>query len=147
MVHALEKIRALLSPDGVLIDIHPARGAPTIEIRSAVSVLFAEPSPAYDYDDDLRHADEALAWAVEHGVFRLGGTRGFDFVTYADSIAELRGYFAVAEAYEEERRDAGIQARMDELDARVEEAMRAASEDAVLAHRERARMARLTPAS
>lgn len=145
MVHALERIRALLRPDGALIDIHPVRGAPLIEVHSAEGVLLAEPSPAYDYDEDLRHAEDALAWAVEHGTFRLDRSREFEFVTYAASIVELRDFFAVAGAYDEGPADAGTRARMDELDARVEEAMRTLGKEAEVAHRERARMTRLIP--
>lgn len=59
MVHALEEIKRLLRPDASLIDIHPLREAPIIQVHSAGGVVFAEPSSGYDYDDDLRHADDA----------------------------------------------------------------------------------------
>lgn len=146
MVHALEKIRSFLRQDGVLIDIHPVRAAPSIEVRSRDRVLLAEPSPAYDYDDDLRHAEDALAWVVEHGIFRPDRSAEFGFATSAASIAELRGFFAVAGAYDQEPRDPDIQARIVELDARIEEAVRAAGAAVLIVHRERARMTRLIPA-
>lgn len=145
MVHALEKIRVLLRTDGTLIDIHPVREAPLIEVHSADGIRFAESSPSFDYDDDLRYADNALAWAVEHAVFRLDRSHEFEFVTYAASVVELRDFFAVAGAYDQEPREGGTQARIDELDARIEKAMQALGEEAEVAHRERARMTRLIP--
>lgn len=145
MVHALEKTKRLLRTDGVLIDIHPVPGAPVIEVRSGERVVLAEPSPSYDYDDDLRNADQALAWVVQDGIFRLEARREFEFVTYASTISELRGFFAVAGAYEEGRPDEGLASRIAELDQRIDRLMRDLGAEAEIAHRERVLMARLTP--
>jgi len=145
MVHALEEIKRILRRDACLIDIHPVREAPIIEVRTTDEVLFAEPSASYDYDDDLQHAEDALVSAVERALFVLDGSHEFEFVTIASSVVELRDFFAVSGAYEEDPLDEATEARVQELYARVDEVMRAAGENARVARRERARVARLNP--
>src|SRR5712691_1571865 len=92
MVHALEGIERLLRPDGMLVDIHPVLEAPIVEVHQDGRVTFAEPSPSYDYEEDLRHAEDALARTLEGGVFVTDGDHEFDFVTYGSSVAELRDF-------------------------------------------------------
>jgi hypothetical protein len=145
MVHALEEIKRLLRRNACLIDIHPVREAPIIEVRTADEVLFAEASPSYDYDDDLRHAEDALLWAIERALFVLDGSHELEFVTIASSVIELRDFFAVSGAYEEDPLDEATEARVQELYGRVDEVMQAAGENAWVAHRERARVTRLNP--
>jgi hypothetical protein len=145
MVHALEEIKRVLRRDACLIDIHPAREAPRIEVRMGDEVLFAAPSASYDYDEDLQHAEDALASAIEAGLFVLDRSHEFEFVTIASSVVELRDFFAVSGAYEEDPPDEAREARVEELYARVEAVMQTAGEQARVAHRERARMARLIP--
>src|SRR6266496_2338173 len=105
MVHALEEIKRLLRRDACLIDIHPVREAPIIEVRTTDEVLFAEPSASYDYDDDLQHTEDALVSAVERALFVLDGSHEFEFVTIASSVVELHDFFAVSGAYEEDPLD------------------------------------------
>jgi hypothetical protein len=145
MVHALEEIKRLLRRDACLIDIHPVREAPLIEVRTADEIRFAEPSASYDYDDDMRHAEDALAWAIERGLFVLDRSHQFEFVTIAASVVELRDFFAVSNAYEEGPLDEATDARVEALYARVEAVMRTSGENARVVHRERARMTRLDP--
>jgi len=145
MVHALGEIKRLLRRDATLIDIHPAREAPVIEVHAADGVVFAEPSASFDYDDDLRHAEDALARAIENAIFHLDRSHEFEFVTYASSVVELRDFFEVAEAYDETPRDEATEARIQEVYGRVEEAMRTSGDNAKVAYRERARMSRLMP--
>lgn len=146
MVHALEEVKRLLRRDASLIDIHPLREAPVFEVHTADGVVFAERSASFDYDDDLRHAEDALSRAIEGAIFLLDRSHEFEFVTYASSVVELREFFAVAGAYDESPRGEDTEARVQELYARVEDVMRASGENAKVAHRERARMARLIPA-
>jgi hypothetical protein len=146
MVDALRKIRGLLRPDGTLIDIHPVREVPVIEVRSDDDPVFSEPSRSFDYEDDLRHADEALAWAVDHAIFEAHESRVFEFVTYASSVAGLRDFFAVSGSYDDTPRDPEVDAQIDAVYARADEAMRASGERAEVLYRERARITRLTPA-
>jgi hypothetical protein len=148
MVHALEEIKRLLRQDGCLIDIHPVQDAPLIEVRTHDVVLFSEPSASYDDDDDdLKHAEDALAWAIGRALFALDRSHEFEFVTIASSVSELRDYFAVSNAYEEGPLDKATEARVEELYARVDEVMQSSGDNARVIHRERARMARLNPVS
>jgi hypothetical protein len=145
MVHALEEIKRLLRPDACLIDIHPARQAPVIEVRAADRVLFAEPSASYDYDDDLQHAEDALVSAIERQLYVFDRSHDFEFITTASSVAVLRDYFAVSGAYEDDPLDDATERRVEELYSRVDEVMRTSGGNARVVHRERARMARLNP--
>lgn len=145
MVHALEEIKRLIRPNGCLIDIHPVREAPIVEVRAWTRVLFSETSPGYDYDDDLRHAEDALATALERRLFVLDRSHEFEFMTTASSVEELRDFFAVHSAYEEDPLDAAVQELVDALYVRVDDVMRRSREDARVVHRERARVSRLDP--
>lgn len=82
MVHALEGIERLLRPDGSLIDIHPVLEAPLVEVHTGGGVAFAESSPSYDYEEDLRQAEDALARIVQRGIFVTDRGHEFDFLTY-----------------------------------------------------------------
>jgi hypothetical protein len=145
MVHALEEIKRLLRRDACLIDIHPVREAPIIEVRMADQVFFTEPSASYDYDDDLQHAEDALASAIEQALFFLDRSHEFEFVTIASSVVELRDFFAVSGAYDQDPLDEATESRVQELYARVDEVMRTSGENARVVHLERARMSRLDP--
>jgi hypothetical protein len=144
MVHALEETKRLLRPAGCLIDIHPIREVPSLEVHAADRVVFDEPWSGYDYDDDLSHADEAVATALGRRLFVLDGRHEFEFVTSASSVAELRDYFALYGAYDEELVDDDVQARVDALYERADQIM-ASSGDARVVYRERVRMSRLEP--
>jgi hypothetical protein len=145
MVHALEEIKRLIRPSGCLIDIHPVREAPIVEVRARTRILFSETSPGYGYDDDLRHAEDALATALERRLFVLDGSHEFEFMTTASSVEELRDFFAVQSAYEEDSVDDDVQKLVDALYVRVDDVMRGTEEDALVFHRERARVSRLDP--
>lgn len=144
MVHALEEIHRLLKPAGRLIDIHPVRDAPVIEVRRNGKILYAESAPAHD-DEDYRQADAAVAEAVRRRLFVVEQRRVFDFPTYAASVRELKEYLEDTNAYED--RDRG-QARAEQeaaLAGRATQALRAAGKGAEVVHHERARIARLRP--
>jgi len=147
MVHALEGIERLLRPGGCLIDIHPVLEAPLVEVFEGGEVAFAESSPSYDYEEDLRQAEDALARIVERGLFVTDRGREFDFLTYGSSVAELRDFMAKAGAYDESPEDDAVVARKAELYARVDEVMRGSGDRVEVAFREKARMTRLTPVS
>ncbi|MCI0632850.1 MAG: hypothetical protein L0206_02885 [Actinobacteria bacterium] len=145
MVHALEEIRRLLRRGGTLIDIHPVLEAPTIEVHSGDTVSFAELDPGYDYEGDLRYAEDAVGVVLERGLFVLDGRREFDFITYGSSVAELRDFMAKTGAYDDRPEDQALVGREAELYARVEDVMRGSREQADVAYHERGRMTRLTP--
>jgi hypothetical protein len=144
MVHALEEIRRLLKPDGYLIDIHPVRKAPLINVVQGNDVLFVESDPGYDYDDGLRHADEALGEIIRRGSFRIEGENEFEFITYTTSIAEMRDYWAKYGAFDDEPKDNAIVEHQNDVYTRADEIMRNTS-DAEIAYHERARITRLKP--
>ena len=144
MVHALEEIRRLLKPDGCLIDIHPVREAPLIKVFQGNSVLFVESDPGYDYDEDIRQAEDALAQVIQRGLFVIEGSGEFDFITSASSGPELRDYWAKYGAYEDPK-EAAVEARIVETFARVEEVMRRTGKGAEVATHERAHITRLNP--
>ena len=143
MVHALEEILRLLKPDGCLIDIHPVRKAPLIQIRLESAILFAEPGPLYDFED-LRHADEALDEVIQRGSFIVEGTGEFELVTYASSVNEMRDYWARSGAYDDSPKDATVVAQEDKIYAKAAEIMRNAP-GAEIRHGERVRVTRLNP--
>ena len=144
MVHALEGINRLLRHDGSLIDIHPVLEAPLVEVHEGGRVAFAESSPSYDYEEDLRQAEDALARIVERGMFFRDRDHEFDFLTYGSSVAELRDFMAEAGAYDDRPEDDAVVARKAELYARVDEIMGASGDRAEVAFHERGRVARLT---
>jgi hypothetical protein len=88
MVDALRLARRLLTPDGLLIDLHPTASNETVEVGDRVTGFV-------DADAALRRhsaASRALEAAVSEGQFAVAATRTFDFFTYGDSIDELRDY-------------------------------------------------------
>jgi SAM-dependent methyltransferase len=147
MVHALEEILRLLKPGGILIDIHPVVQAWLCEVIQGGKVVLAEPSPTFDYEEDLRQAEVALAQVVQRELFEKELDGEFDFLTYAPSVAELRGYLKQASAYQESPQDEAVMARAEELAVRAEQIRQACGEGAEVAAHERARITRLRPVS
>jgi hypothetical protein len=147
MVRALEGIGRLLRPDGALIDIHPVAEAPLLEVWSGDEVVSAEPYPGYDYEDDLRHAEDALSRVVGSGSFAMAGSRGFDFLIYGSSFPELRDFLQEAGAYDDTPEDDAVTALKEELAARVEGFMTRSHHPSEVAYHERGRMTRLLPLS
>ena len=140
MVHALEKIHQLLTPQGRLIDIHPSGERPSIEVRcdrrmttEAVVVGWLQ-----ETDDFIEYAqaNAALAQAVERGWFAAERKSAFEFATCASSVGELREYLA------QEWQDAVIQ---DDVAARAGEQLAWLGGEAELIVRERVLIARLRP--
>ena len=144
MVHALEEIDRLLRPAGTLIEIHPALEVPSVEVRSDGAVSFVEPDPGFDYEDDLRHAEHAVATIVGRGVFALDGDRRFEMRTHASSVRELRDHFAVVGAYDPEEKEEALARRQDEMYERAQAVMER-SAGAELVYVEPALMSRLLP--
>ena len=144
MVHALEKIMRLLTPDGFLIDIHPVRAAPLIKVHQGKDLLFVELDPGYDYDEGLKNADQALEEVVQRGLFFVEGKREFEAVTYASTVAEMRDYWAQYGAFDDEPKDNAVVAHQNEVYARADELVRS-NEGAEISYHERARITRLKP--
>jgi hypothetical protein len=144
MVHALEEAQRLLKPDGGLIDIQPLIEAPLLKIYQGDSVIFVEPDPSYDYEEDLRQADAVLTQVIQHGLFVIEGRREFDFLTHGSSARELLTFWGKASADDDISQDP-VEQRIKEVYARVEEIRQAAGQGAEVALHERARILRLNP--
>jgi hypothetical protein len=145
MVHALEQIHRLLRQAGTLIEIHPAIEVPFVEVRSNGEPSFREDDPGFDYEDDLRSAEEAVATVVGRGVFVLQERRRFEMRTHASSVREFRDYWAVVEAYDPEGKEEALVRGQDEMFGRAHEVLER-SPGAELVYVEPATMSRLTPA-
>jgi hypothetical protein len=144
MVHALEEVRRLLGPSGTLIDIHPIHGA-WIQVTTDDDCVFAEPDPGFDPDDELRPTENAIRMILDRGVFTLDAEREFDFLAYAPSARELRGFFALVGAYDQSPDDPVITRLREELYGRAQDVLERSETDAHIVYRERARMSRLVP--
>jgi hypothetical protein len=94
MVHALEKIRQLLKPDGILLDIHLTNEPAAMAVRLREQLI---PAGWLDESDDYveyEWADEALQQVVNDHRFVLERVGVFEFVWHADSLNDLRAYLA-----------------------------------------------------
>jgi SAM-dependent methyltransferase len=123
MVHALEEIHRLLRRNGTLIEIHPAVEFPFVQVMSNGEPRFSEDDPGFDYEEDLRAAEHAVATVVDKGLFVLEERRIFEFRTYAPSVDELRDHWAVAGAYDPEAKAEELVRRQDEMYARARRAL------------------------
>ena len=145
MVHALEQIHRLLRPPGTLIEIHPALEFPFVEVRSNGELSFREDDPGFDYADDLRSAEDAVATVVGRGLFVLQERRRFELRTHASSVREFQNHWAVVGAYDPEEKEEALVRRQDEMFARSHEVLER-SPGAELVYVEPATMTRLMPA-
>jgi hypothetical protein len=136
MVHALEEVHRLLKPDGYLIEIHPIPEVPLVNVFEGNTALFAGPYPGYDYEEDLRQAENTIQQIVQRGLFVIERISEFDFLTYGSSITELQDFWG---------EPAG--AREAELYTQVEEMVHAAGKGVRVALHEKARITRLSPMS
>ncbi len=146
MVHALEEIHRVTRPVGQLIEIHPALEFPFLEVRWDGEVLFSENDPGFDWEEDSRHAEAAVATVLGRGLFVLEERRRFEFRIHASSLDELRDHWAVADAYITEEKEETLARRAEEMYARANEVL-GRSPDAELVYVEPATMSRLTPSS
>lgn len=148
MVHALEEIHRLLKPAGTLIEIHPSVDAPPfVEVRSNGQLSFSEADPVFDYEDDLRQADAAVATVLDRGTFVLDDRLTFELRTYAASVKELRDHWALVGAYDPEEPEETLLRRRDEMYERAQAALDTNPGVADLVYVEPAQMSRLVPRS
>ena len=86
MVDALKRARALVSPTGCVIDLHPTSAAALILVGDTVG------GPVDTGGAKGRHqaATDAVAAAVRDRVFSVHDTTEFDFSVYADTLDELQ---------------------------------------------------------
>jgi hypothetical protein len=98
----------------------------------------------FDYEDDLRQADAAVAAVLDRGVFVLDDRRGFELRTYSASVKELRDHWALVGAYDPEEPEETLMRRRDEMYGRAQAALDAGSSGAEVIYVEPATMSRLT---
>ena len=146
MVHALEEIHRVTRPAGTLIEIHPALEFPFLEVRSNEELFFSENDPGFDWDEDSRHAEEAVAAVVDQGLFVLQERRRFELRIHASSLDELRDHWAVADAYITEKKEETLTRRAEEMYARAHEVLER-TPGAELVYVEPATISRLTLSS
>ena len=105
MVDALRRARRIVRPDGFVLDVHPTSAYAVLEIGSHV---VGTVSPG---DAPQRHqaATKAVTTAIERGWFACEAAAEFSFLTYGDSIDELRDY--ITENWRDTTIDAATVAR------------------------------------
>ena len=97
MVHALRTVHALLRPGGAVIDVRPLPVDPDLGVqrgdRSGDPIEWVGVLGETDDGIEYRLADAAMAFEVAAGRFVRESGEAFLLRRYADSLAELRGYF------------------------------------------------------
>jgi hypothetical protein len=88
MVDALKRAHRIVRPDGVVLDVHPTSAYALLEVGSHV---IGTVSPG-DAPERHQAATDAVATAIARGWFSCADTVEFAFLTYGDSIDELREY-------------------------------------------------------
>ena len=145
MVHALEEVQRLLKSDGHLIDIQPLMEAPFLKVYQANSVVFVEPDPSYDYEEDMRQADAALTKVIQRGLFVMEERSEFDFLTHGSSAQELLSFWGKTSTNDSISEEDPAESRIREAYDRVEKIRQAAGQQAEIALHERARILRFKP--
>ena len=146
MVHALEQIHRVTRVTGTLIEIHPALEFPFLEVRSNGELSFSEDDPGFDYEEDSRHAEAAVAAVVGRGFFVLEESRRFELRKHASSLQELRDHWAVSDAYVTEEKEETLVRRAEEMYVRAHQILQR-SPGAELVYVEPATISRLTLSS
>src|SRR5574337_298805 len=94
MVHALERVRQMLRPSGVLLDLHPAGDSPPIEVRVGKETIRVGVLDETDGCVEYGLAEAALAQVIRVGLFAIDRSTEYPFLIHADSLEELRTYLA-----------------------------------------------------
>ncbi len=103
MVHALQEIRRVLAPEGILIDLRPLAASWPVEVASGTESRVA--GHIHDLQAGLAEdeaANAALQNAAENGWWILERQEHFPFFYYWDSPNEMQEYI------EEEWEDFGV---------------------------------------
>jgi hypothetical protein len=111
MVHALEEVQRLLKSTGRLIDIQPLIEAPLLQVHKENTVVFVEPDPSYDYEEDLKQADATLTQVIQRGLLVIEERSEFDFLTHGSSAQELLAFWDKASADDDISEDLAEQRR------------------------------------
>ena len=93
MVHALEEIRRVLTPDGILIDVRPLGERWQIEVVSAHNIK--QTGRVMDLSEQLNGdiaANQAINEAESHGWFRRDQEEFFPFFYSWDTPSEMEEF-------------------------------------------------------
>ena len=113
MVHALDKSRSFLRPNGNLLNVHDLPRPPRIEVHTPVAEYFAGYLLSYIDFRDLRLAEEALEQVVEDGQFSILGEHLFNYPICADTFADLEDL--LSESWDDSYLTEGTANRIKEL--------------------------------
>lgn len=85
MVDALRRVHGLVTPQGVVVDLHPTADRAVLLVGDTVAGVVESDAGA------RRHqaATDAIAVAVDNGWFVVEEPSTFDFLTWADTVDEL----------------------------------------------------------
>jgi len=92
MVHALQTVRTLIKPGGVLLDIHPGLDKAWVEVRVNGKDYFLDVVQETDDYIEYKQASDALGQMVGNGQFAMEETGKFIFIIHADSMEEMRSF-------------------------------------------------------
>lgn len=92
MVHALQAIWRVLKPGGTFIDLRPLAANSPVQVMAGRQVLLAgHIDDSADRLDDMA-VNEALDVVIKAGRFSCERTETFDYVSYWDTLEEMRHY-------------------------------------------------------
>ena len=109
------------------------------------SIIFAEPDPSYDYEEDLRRPDAALKQSIQHDLFVIEERSEFEFLTHGSTTQELLAFWGKASAEDDVSEEDLAEQGINEVYDRAENIRQAAGQGAEVALHERARIIRLKP--
>lgn len=136
MVHALKKTRNLLNPGGVVLNVHDLPDPPRIDVYTGGRASGAGRMLSHTDFEMQRQADDALAQAVEDGLFTKEEEQIFEYTIHADTYDALKE--CLAESWE-------TAYLPEETTKQVNSLMSRAGEQAKILMRLSARITRLKP--
>ena len=147
MVHALEEIRRILKPTGVLIDIHPVAEDSLVEVHQGGNIDLVGRWTVPQWCTDYQQADDALSEIVHRGLYSVERESVFDSRTYYSTLEEMRADMMESVdvfARDDQSADEAMP-NTEALATRAEELVQSALGGAELAVHERAHIRRLKP--
>lgn len=143
MVHALKETHRLLTPDGILVDIHPSATGTFVQVFYQGEMLLNIPKREQD-STAIPQAEAAIKDMISAGLFVEEGRQEFDYCIYASSMNALRTYWDEQSEYETPR-DPAVVAREAYVFAQAESLVEKIGPDAQLVLYDRATVSRLRP--